>query len=251
MKNEKGLPDRCEFFNVAQDDILGNEPRRANPPPVHQNRETFHYFIKDALPITELILSVLDTHLGLPDGTLASLQSQDQPSGTVIRMIRYPPRSSQDSGSALLGHTDIGTMTILCNVLGGLQILPPGVDDEESNWQYVKPEPECVIINLGDALVEWTGEILRSNKHRVTFPPGKQAECPRFSVAYLIRPAKNVSMKRLVGTFIPSAAEDGVEELAMNAGEWEMQKAMALKSGKDCSRSRGGRELGNTAIGLA
>ena len=71
MKNERGLPDRCEFFNVAQDDILGNEPARENPPPVHRNRETFHS-LKDALPVFELILSVLDGHLGLPKGTLAS-----------------------------------------------------------------------------------------------------------------------------------------------------------------------------------
>ena len=161
MKNEKGLPDRCEFLNVAQDDILGNEPMRPNPAPVHQNREVFRSFLKDATPIVQIILSILDTQLGLPKGTLASRQSPDEQSGTVIRMIRYPPRSPHDSGSALLGHTDIGTMTILCNVLGGLQILPPwAATDEDSNWQYVKPEPECVIINLGDAFVEWTGEIL-------------------------------------------------------------------------------------------
>ena len=62
-----------------------------------------------------------------------------------------------------------------------------------------------------------------------------------------MRPAKTVAMKCLASEYIPSAAEDGVEELAMNASEWEMQKAMALKSGKDCSRSRGGRELKTTA----
>ena len=166
-------------------------------------------------------------------------------------MIRYSPRAPQDTGSALLGHTNIGTITMLCNVLGGLQILPPGANDEDSNWQYVKPEPHCVIINLGDALVEWTGDILRSNLHRVTFPPGKQAECARFSVAYVMRPGKSVPMKRLASRLIPSAAEDGVAELAVSAIKWQMQKAMALKSGKDCSRSRGGRELRDTAIGVA
>lgn len=73
--------------------------------------------------------------------------------------------------------------------------------------------------------------------------PGKQAEHARFSVAYLMRPERKVSMKRLVGGYIPTATEDGKDELSMSAEEWEMKKAMALKSGADCARSKGGREL--------
>ena len=243
MKNEKGHPDRCEFFNVSQDDILGNEPRRANPPPVQENREKLASFLKNAWPVLSLILDILDVKLGLPKGTLSSLQRPDQSSGTVVRMIRYPPQTPHDHGSSLLGHTDYGTITMLCNVLGGLQILPPGATHEDSNWQYVKPEPDCVLINLGDALVEWTGDILRSNEHRVVAAPGQQAEYVRFSVAYLVRPQRKVLMNRLIGGYIPSAAEDGKEELSLTAEEWEKKKAMALKAGADCARSRGGRDL--------
>ena len=73
--------------------------------------------------------------------------------------------------------------------------------------------------------------------------PGKQAEHARFSVAYLMRPERNVSMKRLVGGYIPTAADDGKEELSVNAEEWQLRKTQALKNGADCARSRGGREL--------
>jgi isopenicillin N synthase-like dioxygenase len=243
MKNEKGKPDRCEFFNVGQDEILGNEPRRENPKPVQENWEVFASFLQNASSVIQLILGILDMQLGLPKGSLASLQRTDQASGTTVRMIRYPPKSVHDQGSSLLGHTDYGSITMLCNVLGGLQILPPGASNEDANWQYVKPEPNCVIINLGDALVEWTGDILRSNEHRVIAPPGKQADYARFSIVYLVRPERKVSMKRLIGGIIPSAAEDGKEELSFTAEEWEMRKAMALKAGADCARSRGGREI--------
>jgi len=128
MKNEKGNPDRCQFFNVAQDDILGNEAPHANPKPVQDNRETFLSFLCNARCIIELILEIIDAKLGLIKGTLASLQRQDRPSGSVIRMTRYSPWSptEQNSGSALVNHTDYGTITMLCNILGGLQILPPG-----------------------------------------------------------------------------------------------------------------------------
>ena len=243
MKNEKGQPDRCEFFNVGQDDIRGVIPPRAKPKLLQDNQETFKSFLENASPILFLIFSILETQLGLSEGTIAALHRRDLQSNTVIRMIRYPPRSSQDHGSSLLSHTDYGTITMLCNVLGGLQVLPPGASNEDSTWQYVKPEPNCVIINLGDALVEWTGDILRSNEHRVIAAPGEQAEHTRYSVAYLMRPGRKVLMKRLVGGYIPTVAEDGTEELSLSAEEWEMQKAMALKAGADCARSRGGREL--------
>lgn len=243
LKNEKGQPDRCEFFDVGQDQLLGITPDRAYPKPVQDNREVFDSFLENASSVFFLIFGILEAQLRLSKGTIAALHRKDQPSGSVVRMIRYPPRCSQDSGSSLLSHTDYGTITMLCNVLGGLQILPPGASNKESDWQYVKPEPNCVIINLGDALVEWTGDILRSNEHRVIAAPGKQAEHARFSVAYLMRPERNVLMKRLVGGYIPTAAEDGKEELSVSAEEWQLKKTIALKNGADCARSRGGRDL--------
>lgn len=162
---------------------------------VEDNRETFVSFLQNARPIIQLILRILDAQLGLLKDTLASLQRPDQPSGTIVRLLRYPPWSSHDQGTSLITHPDIGPITMLSNVLGGLQILPPDAADEDANWQYIKPESDCVIINLGDAMVEWTGDILRSNKHRAVSAPGKQAEFERLSVGYLMRPELNVSMK--------------------------------------------------------
>ena len=114
------------------------------------------------------------------------------------------------------------------------------MENKEENWQYVKPIPNNVIVNLGDAMVEWTGGILRSNEHRVIVAPGDQAKYPRYSVAYLVRPEKTVSMRRLVGGCISSVAEDEQGEVLLTAEEWEMKKAMALRAGADCARSKGG-----------
>lgn len=243
MTNEKGQPDRCEFYNVGQDDIWGVVPPRAKPKFLQDKRETFNTFLENASPILFLIFSILETQLGLSEGTIAALHRRDVPSGSVIRMMRYPPGFSKDNGSSLISHTDYGSITMLCNILGGLQILPPGASNDESNWQYVKPEPNCVIINLGDALVEWTGDILRSNQHRVIAAPGAQREHTRYSIAYLMRPGRKVPMKRLVGGYIPTAAEDGMEEQSVNAEEWELKKTTTLRAGADWPRSRGGREL--------
>jgi isopenicillin N synthase-like dioxygenase len=243
-KTEDGLPDRFECYGVNNDDILGNIAPLPKPEPIERNRESIKSYLEHAYQLGMMIMDQLDEHLQLPKGTLASLQRLDRPSRSQLRMLRYPPQPEGDRRTAFLGHTDLGTLTILFNVLGGLQILPPGLEAKDENWRYIKPAPGCAILNLGDAVVEWTGGILRSNLHRVYFAPGAQAECERYSLAYAIRPEGAVSMKRLnvPGSFIPPL-EEGEENLDCTADEWGYSKAIGLMSGKDTARSRGGRPI--------
>lgn len=92
-------------------------------------------------------------------------------------------------------HTDFGSITVLFNQLGGLQVLNPNSHE----WRYVKPEPGCAIINLGDAIVKLVGERLYSGVHRVVGPPGEQSNCPRHSVVYFSRPNGDVRLGSLFG----------------------------------------------------
>ena len=73
----------------------------------------------------------------------------------------------------------IGSVTVLFNQLGGLQVLSPNAKE----WMYVKPRPGMAIINLGDGLVKLAGGRLYSGVHRVVGPPGDQAKCHRHSVS--------------------------------------------------------------------
>jgi isopenicillin N synthase-like dioxygenase len=93
-------------------------------------------------------------------------------------------------------------------------------------------------------MVEWSAGILRSNMHRVTFAPGEQAQVPRVSLAYLVRPRGDAPMKRLSGgeSLIPGL-EEGEEDTLITAKEWESKRAVVIRDGKDNARSRGGREL--------
>ncbi|CAG8976292.1 hypothetical protein HYALB_00011778, partial [Hymenoscyphus albidus] len=168
MKTETGQPDKCEFFHVSRDEMLGIEPAGENPQVIRENQDKIVSYLDHINPIVQILLTSLDKQLHLTSGTLSSLQSVQQPSGIIIRMIRYPSQTNYDRRSALLPHTDYGTLTILARVLRGLQILPHGA----SEWQYVEPKPGCVVVNVGDALFEWTGGVLRSNLHRATVPPG-------------------------------------------------------------------------------
>jgi isopenicillin N synthase-like dioxygenase len=217
----------------------------SNPPCIEAHRSDIKSYMEQAHSITELVCSHLDAQLRLEPGKLASLQPLGVPSGTALRMLRYLPQPEGDQRTSLLGHTDIGSLTILFNITGGLQLLPAGADPrDDRSWVYVKPAPGCAIVNLGDAMVEWSAGILRSNMHRVTYAPGEQGKSTRYSIAYLVRPDGDAPMKRLSGggSLIP-ALEEGEVDNTMNAREWESHKAVAIRQGRDNARSRGGREI--------
>lgn len=216
-----------------------------NPRLIEKHRSEIKEYVQEAHGITGLICEQLENQLCLPKGALASLQPLDRPSDTALRMLRYPPQPEGDHRTSLLGHTDIGSITILFNTLGGLQLLPGGADPKDNDsWVYLQPQPGCAIVNLGDAMVEWTAGILRSNMHRVTYAPGEQGKVARYSLEYLVRPYGDAPMKRLAGgeSLVPPISE-GKEGNLMNAREWEAHKAVAIRVGKDNARSRGRREF--------
>lgn len=187
----------------------------------------------NAHTLVRLILGHLNTHLHLSPNTLTSMHRQDAVSGDQIRIVKSPPQPPSDFKTALGKHTDFGSITILFNQLGGLQILPPPSlvpEGKEPEWTYVKPLPGHCIVNLGDAMVKFTNGLLRSNIHRVVSPPGEQAKETRYSLVYFSRPEDEVVLKTLEGSVvIPKLKEGDSEEEQMNSKEWIKLQAMRLR----------------------
>ncbi|KAF2794307.1 oxidoreductase [Melanomma pulvis-pyrius CBS 109.77] len=242
-KTETNEPDRFEWFNLGQDGLLGNTNPQPLPPLINSHNSLFTSFLQHGQTIVSTIASTLATQLGLPADTFTALQAPHKPSGTVIRIIKaFASPDVKDLRTSMIHHTDFGTITLLANVLGGLQILAPGkLPTDDAAWSWVKPQPGCLIVNLGDAMVQWSGGLLRSNVHRINYAPGLQRLVDRYSLAILVRPERNASMKRLVGEPV-EGEEDGE---GLSAWEWEVKKAMALTKGEAVMQSKGGKAAAN------
>ncbi|KAL4889607.1 hypothetical protein BDV59DRAFT_186168 [Aspergillus ambiguus] len=240
LKTDDGKFDHMHLYSISQDDMLGNRPARTNAPPIENKRLQVQAFIRHASSALGLVLTALDDQLGLQRGTLGALSPLDQESETSVRLLYSPPQSApMYDRISLGGHTDIGTLTLLFHVIGGLQILPAGQENTMENWKYVRPEPGCALVNLGDTLVEWTGELLRSSLHRVITAPGDQALIPRQSIAYLVRPSRQASMRRIRGGKIPRLAE-GAEEETRPVDEWAAWRSRQIMLGTLKPQTRGG-----------
>ncbi|KAH0840761.1 oxidoreductase, 2OG-Fe(II) oxygenase family [Fonsecaea pedrosoi] len=234
--DDKGTKDHSEFYNVSKDEVLGipqpktgpdGKPRETmsghHPQVVLDRFDELKTFMKSCHNVIYGITTSLGKSLGLPDGLLESLHKLDQPSVDQARVTCAPP--VRPAETITLGeHTDFGSVTVLFNQLGGLQVLAPNKRD----WEYVRPRPDCAVINLGDSLIKLLGGRLYSAVHRVVVAPGEQGECMRHSVVYFSRPNSSVKLRDL---FQHPTDEDVARieassgERLLNADEWVKQRA--------------------------
>lgn len=230
--DEKGNLDRNEFYNIPKDDFLGiSSSPFPQPQVLHEHKDVIVSYMHTSHSLVTLILEHLTQHLHLPPDTLTSLHRKDHLSGDQVRLVKSPPQPPSDQRTALGKHTDFGSITILFNRLGGLQILPPPSLTplgQEPQWTYVKPLPGHCIVNLGDAMVKFTNGLLRSNIHRVVSPPGEQAKETRYSLVYFARPEEDIILRRLEGSDVIPELEK--EEEAMSSKEWIKLQAMTLRN---------------------
>lgn len=89
-------------------------------------------------------------------------------------------------------------------------------------------------------MVQLTNGLLRSNVHRVTYAPGDQAKEVRFSLGFFAKPKLKALMNPLEGSDVIPALREGQKMLNLSAEQWAKQKTIALRSGEDNARSRGG-----------
>ncbi|GAB7351605.1 hypothetical protein MBLNU459_g2224t1 [Dothideomycetes sp. NU459] len=235
----QGTRDRNEFYNVSKDDILEiSEPLPA-PEFLDIHRGLLKSYIKHSHAIVSLLLRLLNARLDLPPDRLSSMHRLHAVSGDQVRWVHAPPQPFDDRRTALGEHTDFGSITILFNRLGGLQVLPP-----QGDWCYVKPLKGHAVVNLGDAMVKFTGGILRSNIHRVVNPPGEQADSTRMSLVYFARPEDDVLLKVLDDSaLIRDKRKETVEwkgEEDVTAKEWILRRALGARGqAGDWKKSRG------------
>lgn len=240
QRTNDGKRDAIEVYTLSQDDILGNSPPRANPKPVESHRREYQKFFEHTHGAAKIILNHLDRQLDLRPGTLAALSSLNKPSATALRLLWSPAQPALDPRRINFGgHTDIGTITLLFNVAGGLQVLPVGLENTNENWRYIRPQQGCAIINIGDTLTEWTGGALRSSLHRVVSPPGKQAQVPRQSLAYLVRAERNATVQRLKEGDVIPRLKDGEAEDMRTVDSWAAWRAQQIMNGERKPQTRG------------
>ncbi|KAL5548255.1 hypothetical protein UlMin_003486 [Ulmus minor] len=129
--------------------------------------------------LAKTLAEVLAQNLGLKP---TYLKESCPPYSSYLRLNRYPPCPYPSKVFGLLPHTDSDFLTMVYQdyQVGGLQLLKDG------RWLSVKPNPEALVINIGDLFQALSNGVYKSIKHRVV---GAQVE--RFSAAYFFCPSND------------------------------------------------------------
>ncbi|XP_018686857.2 gibberellin 2-beta-dioxygenase 8-like isoform X1 [Musa acuminata AAA Group] len=122
-----------------------------------------------------------------------------------LRLNRYPPCPIPAQVFGLVPHTDSDFLTILCqDEVIGLQLKKGG------RWFTVRPNPNTLVINIGDLFQAWSNGLYKSVEHRVMSNPHLE----RFSVAYFMCPSNE--------TVIESSAQPAIYR-KFSFGEYRQQ----------------------------
>jgi isopenicillin N synthase-like dioxygenase len=206
--------DPKEAFNIG--------PAQPNlqplPSPLSTSSDLIQRFQTSCHTLCTRILSLLGTALSTPDPSYFSTRHDQTlgPSGTIFRMLYYPCTSSSPDTQIRAGaHSDYGSLTLLFRLPGqpGLELLSPA----SNTWVPVpvNPSPSSlpdppILVNIGDLLSFWTGGMLKSTVHRVTFSGGGE----RYSMAYFCHPLDDAKLERVESTVLAGAdSEAGQNEL--------------------------------------
>lgn len=123
-----------------------------------------------------------------------------------LRLLHYPPipAAHLESGkfARMPAHTDWTTITMLFqDDCGGLQVESP---TQPGVFIDATPVAGSLVLNVGDLLMRWTDDYLKSTQHRVQLPPlqdrfegEERMTRARYSIPYFVTTDPDVTIESL------------------------------------------------------
>ncbi|KAM1804790.1 hypothetical protein ACFX12_030618 [Malus domestica] len=145
----------------------------------HHNslRSTIEAFVKTVSGLAKRLAEILAQPLGVKPNYF---EENCPPRTSYLRLNRYAPCPFPSQVFGLISHTDTDFLTIVHqDQVGGLEIFKDG------RWLAVKPNPEALVVNIGDFFEALSNGAYKSIKHRVV----STQEVERLSVAYFYCPS--------------------------------------------------------------
>jgi len=201
-------PDMKESFDIgSEEDLLITNvwPDESMLPNFRASMMSFYWTCHNA---TRNIQRAIALGLQLPE---SFFDSYHVTSHNQLRLLHYPRTEEKTLRGGQMerigAHSDFGTFTILFqDDCGGLEVEDqhqPGV------FKPAPPIPGAIIVNIGDFLMRWSNDTLKSTLHRVGAPPlesepGEDGVCytkERYSIPYFVTADRGTVVDCLPGTW--------------------------------------------------
>ena len=187
--------DQKEFWHIGRDLPAGHRyrdhmPDNLWPKEAPEFRTVFSALFAAFDKAGATLLSAIARYLGLAADWFEGPVTEGN---SVLRLLHYPPISTEAGGIRAGAHEDINLITLLLGAEeAGLQLL-----GKDGNWLPVDPPPGALVVNVGDMLQRLTNHRLPSTTHRVVNPPPERRHIPRYSMPFFLHLASDFSIETL------------------------------------------------------
>ncbi|WVQ80594.1 hypothetical protein IAT38_002699 [Cryptococcus sp. DSM 104549] len=152
-------------------------------------------FMSQVQALSTKVMECFADGLGLPintftEGTVETGKGDCQ---NVLRLLHYHSTEGKTFGPGFWragAHADFDILTMLFqrNGEGGLEVCPGrkvvGDFGMGQTWLPVEARQDRIVCNIGDQLMRWSDDRLKSTYHRVRLPEGDESRGPRYSIAF-------------------------------------------------------------------
>ncbi|ORX45458.1 leucoanthocyanidin dioxygenase [Hesseltinella vesiculosa] len=198
IRPQTGLADLKESMQLAFHHIPDLWPDDKDVP---HFQDKVQQFMEDCNQVSQRLLECLAIGLGFPQDFFTRCHDVSQPDAlNTLRFQHYYDLTGSSHGSEYYRagpHTDPDTLTLLFHEehdqTSGLETCQGRTDvttfEQGSLWLPVTPQPGELVCNIGDMMMRWSDDVLKSNFHRVNLP--KHDLSSRYSICYFTQANKS------------------------------------------------------------
>ncbi|XP_028761742.1 gibberellin 2-beta-dioxygenase 8-like [Neltuma alba] len=140
-------------------------------------RSNLKCFATKATLLAERLAEILGQEVKIKS---SYFQENCLPNTCFLRLNRYPVCPVPSKVFGLLPHSDSSFLTLVYqDQVGGLQLMKDG------KWCGIKPNPQALLVNIGDLFQAASNGVYKSIKHKVLAAEKEE----RYSVAYFFSPS--------------------------------------------------------------
>ncbi|ORX56418.1 Clavaminate synthase-like protein [Hesseltinella vesiculosa] len=200
--------DHKEGFNI-RNFVNGNAFEKL-PPVFDEEKDFLEGFSRACHSTAMKVLEAFAIALEIPESEggvewFTKCHRYDAMSGEVLRFLKYPHGGEASYQEVIRAgaHSDYGSITLL------FQKDVPGLEVQASREAWISAPliDDSVLVNVGDQMQEWTGGLLKSTMHRVTFLP-EHNHLDRYSIPFFVHPEDDTPLVPIPSKLVVGSSTD-------------------------------------------
>ena len=219
VRPSTGLADQKESYQIIHPRMKGLWPKESQLPGFKRQMLAFEH---SCWFLSMQLMSCFAEKLGLDKDHFTHAHNPEQSDyQSTLRLLHYYANTEKDDREPAKrpqqwwagAHTDYNCLTLLFqrNHQRGLEVCCDQTKETQA-WSPVIPDEGLITCNIGDMLMRWSDDKLRSTLHRVTMPKGSEPFDDRHSMAFFCQANGRQTIYGNEGKYPPISAREFLKQ---------------------------------------